>query len=343
MRDAPTISLADDTQGRPVALRFRLGTPADFARCVELLPPGFRAEGSIRQRLIDLWGQLLAGEARTFAVIEDLERRREASIAGFGLSVFVSDRFVDEFWASPRPYISALFYERMLAGGDVGLSPEQLTDANASGGINVLGLHFGMSNHDLSDPRSAQVLSAGSSAFHFFHAGYRLRTVLNEVYGANAAAYMTAGGFRLVHDFQRLAPTVFADVPAEHYPYLFMLHREWIVPAAVNTMAQLFFAPNPRIFFSASERRVLERALLNYSDAHTAQCLGVSDDGIKKTWRRIHERVELHAPFLLPETSRMPCGSRGQEKRRHLLEYLRTHLEELRPARPAPSQRSDQT
>jgi hypothetical protein len=30
------------------------------------------------------------------------------------------------------------------------------------------------------------------------------------------------------------------------------------------------------------------------------------------------------------------AGSRGQEKRRHLLAYLRTHLEELRPSSPPP-------
>ena len=319
---------------RSAALRFRLGTQADFAACASLLPPGFQASMPVRQRLLELWGQLLVGEARTFSIIEDLERPHPASIEGFGLSVFVTDRFVDEFCASPRPYLPALFYERMLAGDGVVLTPQQLADANATTGINILVLHFGLRDHDLSNPRTAQILGAGSAAFYFFHAGYRVRTMINEVYGAGPAAYMTAGGFRLIADFQKLSPSSFAGVPPAQYPYLFMLRREWVEPGAVNPLTQIFLAPAPRIGFSATERRVLERALLNEADGSIARSLGISADAVKKTWRNIHDRVGRNAPYVLPQSHPSSTGSRGQEKRRHLLDYLRSHMEEIRPTRP---------
>ena len=317
----------------PAALRFRLGAPTDLVHCAELLPPGFRAPGPVQRHLIELWGRLLAGEARTFPIFEDLERAYPASIEGFGLSVFVSDRFLAEFCASPQPYVSALLYERMLAGDDVVLTPEQLVRANATTGINVLSLHFGLRNHDLSDARTAQVLTTMGAAFYFFHGGYRISTLTAEVYGAAAAAYMAAGGFRLTEDFQKRSPGTFADLPPDQYPYLFMLRREWVEPAAVNPLTHLFYAPAPRIGFSATERRVLERALLNETDGSIARNLGISDDTVKKTWRNIYERVGRNAGYLLPEERRTAAGGRGQEKRRHLLEYLRTHLEELRPPR----------
>jgi len=296
-------------------LHFRLGAPADLERCAELLPPGFRAPAPVQRDLTRLWARILAGEARAFAVIEDLEMPHPAGIEGFGLSVFVSDAFVDEFCASPQPQLSALFYERLLADEAVVLTPEHVAAANATTGINILVLHFGLRHHDLSDVRTAQVLAVGSAAFFFFHGGYRVRSIINEVYGGENAAYMSAGGFRLVSDFQKRSPETFAGVPPDQYPYLFMLRREWVEPAAVNPLTQLFFAPAPRIGFSTTERRVLERALLNQSDEAIARGLSTTEDAVKKTWRNIHERVDRNASYLLPERHRASAGGRGQEKR----------------------------
>jgi hypothetical protein len=58
----------------------------------------------------------------------------------------------------------------------------------------------------------------------------------------------------------------------------------------------------------------------------------VSLDAVKKSWRAIYERVDTVAPRLLG--ARVVTGEvphRHAERRRHLLDYLRTHLEELRP------------
>src|SRR6266567_2355319 len=263
MRDFPTKSEVDRRAAPSAAFRFRLGAAADLPHCVELLPAGFRADSLIRRRIIDLWTRLLASEARTFTVIEDLEQVHPASIEGFGLSVFATDRFVDEFCASPRPYLAAIVYERLLAGDNVVLTPEELLTTNATSGLNVISMHFGLRNENLADARTAQALAAGAAAFYFFHGGYRINTMINEVYGPQAARYMEAGGFRLVHDFQQQASAAFAGVEPQHYPYLFMLRREWIEPGAINPLSMLFSAPAPRIYFSSAERHVLERALLN--------------------------------------------------------------------------------
>jgi hypothetical protein len=62
-------------------------------------------------------------------------------------------------------------------------------------------------------------------------------------------------------------------------------------------------------------------------------------DGLEEPPRRLrvvysptlgYARVAREAPFLIPGD--LPSsGMRGQEKRRHLLDYIRMHLEELRP------------
>jgi len=312
------------------AFRFRKGKPADLPHCVSLLPAGFRATDQVRERLLHLWQTLIASEASTFAIVENLECPWPARIDAFGMSIFVTEEFMSKFTAAPRPQLSALVYERMIAGEQVLMTAKELAKANASSGINVLSLHFGMRNGDLVSPRSAQAVSVGAAAFNFFHAGYRTKFIASEVFGMHSARFLEAGGFRLIKDFQRESPLAFADVAPHCYPYLFTLRREWIEPSGVNLLSQLFLAPAATIGFSRAEQRVLEHALLNLSDAEVADALGVSEGAIKKTWRNIFARVDRQAAYLLPDTGAW-SGSRGQEKRRHLLEYLRLHLEELRP------------
>jgi hypothetical protein len=332
--DTPLQSLAASA-----ALRFRFGRREDLPHCVELLPKGFRASEAVRRQLVHLWGRLLAAEGRTFSVVEDLERPHPECIEGFGLSLFVTDRFFEEFCSAPRPYLPALCYERMLAGDAIVLTEEQICAANSAEGLRIINLDFGLRNYDLSDARTKQVLVAGSSAFYFFHAGYRIRAIASEVYGEQAARYMEAGGFRLARDYQRDSPALFEHRSPEEYPYLFLLRREWIQPAVIHPLSQLFSVPPPRIRFSRSERRVLEGALLNESDTHIACRLGVSLSGVKKTWQNIYARTQRQIPSLIPSGDGAPEGFRGLEKRRHLLEYLRMHLEELRPAAPGQSAR----
>jgi DNA-binding CsgD family transcriptional regulator len=326
--------LDDDVGAASVALRFRKGAEADLAACIALLPAGCRMPNSVRQRLPALWRQLLAGEAHTFSIIEDMERPYPDGIEAFGLSIFVSERFFGTIELAARPQLASLIYEQMLAGERVMLDGRELAKGNGSSGLNLVPLHFGMRNEELANPRSAQAVATGAAAFHFAHAGYRIKAIANEVFGAQAAEFLARGGFRLMRNFQAERPRDFDDVPPAHYPFLFMLRREWVEPSGVNLLTQLFFAPAPRIRFSRGEQRVLELALLNETDPAVAALLGISQETVKKLWRNIFARVDRQAPYLMPADpasgSRL-LGSRGREKRRHLLEYLRIHLEELRP------------
>src|SRR5690242_13576506 len=152
-------------QSAAAAFRFRRGLRSDLRRCAELLPSGFRASDRIKERLVTLWERLLMAEGQTFSIIEDMERPHPANIEGFGLSVFVTDRFFNEFCAAPRPYLAACFYERMLAGEPVVMSAEQLRRANSTTGLNIVVLHFGLGDEDLSHPRTSQLLLVGSASF----------------------------------------------------------------------------------------------------------------------------------------------------------------------------------
>ena len=64
-----------------------------------------------------------------------------------------------------------------------------------------------------------------------------------------------------------------------------------------------------------------------------ATSLSLSPWTVKKCWRAIYDRVADVDRDLLPPSIAYGAhaSSRGAERRRHLLNYLRQHLEELQP------------
>ena len=309
-------------------MRFRLVEPRDYPTCQSLLNPAMRLSRRVTDQLPALWSTL--GRHGTCSVVEDPTKPHPDCIEGFGASAFVADGFVDGFLEARRSYLDAALYESIVDGSSPVLSEEQIRDANAGDGLTLVVFNFGLRDHDLSNPVTGRVLQMGGTAFYSLHAGYRLKTIVSEVFGNQAVQYMQAGGFQLQDT--GVEPVAEADVTT---PRLFALRREWVRPAFINPLSSLFYPSTPRIGFSRTEQRVLMHALLNRSDAEIAEELGLSLDAIKKTWRRVYERVSRLVPYVIDGDRRSDDGSRSIEKRRHVLEYLRAHLEELRPTRRA--------
>lgn len=324
----------------PTNLRYRLATYEDLPACRAILHPGFKARTRVAEQLLDIWKALLASGTAHFAVFEDSELPHPESIQGFGVTAFLNNDFVQEFFKDPRPYISSEIYELTLDKRSPLLEPREVRLANSSSGLDLMSLHFTHRNWDFADPRTQEVVAAANSAFFFFHSGYRINSLVQEVYGRDQAYFLERSGFRLHSDFATYftGNAASAPLPSNH-PYLLRLSKDHIQPSAVSPLSFFFHPLPPRIYFSLAEQKVLERALLGESDEEMSKSLGVAPDTVKKTWRRVYERVDWEIPQLLrPDASGGSRSSRGSEKRRHLLEYLRSHLEELRPAiRPKPS------
>jgi DNA-binding NarL/FixJ family response regulator len=96
-------------------------------------------------------------------------------------------------------------------------------------------------------------------------------------------------------------------------------------------MSMFFNYTPPRICFTESEQSMLALALTGASDRELTELLHVSIDTVKKRWEKIFERVSAMDPDVLPQGPVNRHARRGPEKRRHLLRYLNSHLEELRP------------
>jgi hypothetical protein len=268
------------------------------------------------------------GDGRVrISLLEDPELP-QVVVQAAGVSAFVTDGFFEEYLAHPFPGLTAEIYERIQMGLSPLLTLSEIRQANSRQGLNLVMLHFVLRNPDLSDAYVQQVLSAMNAAFFFFYGGYHLRSVIQEVGNAEAARFMEAGGFRLVANFGPTDETSKSASNSEHY--VLAIRKEQVQPSVVNPLSFMFQQIRPRIFFSPGEQKVLELALLNESDEEIAGHLGVSTDAVKKAWRRVYERAAFALPNLFGASGK--GTTRGSEKRRHLLEYLRVHLEELRPA-----------
>ncbi|MGH8849533.1 MAG: hypothetical protein ACREYD_00920 [Casimicrobiaceae bacterium] len=313
-------------------MRYRIARPADLPICQGLIGPGFRASPRVASQLLALWENLRSSGAVAIHVMEDPERPSGKGIEAFALCAFVSDAFIAEFCRAPQPYLSAIIYERVLDGLSPVLGPAEVRTANSGPGLNFVGLHFATRNPALGDARTRQALQVANTAFFFFFSGYRIVSIMQEVYGPEQAAYMQAGGLRLRTDFAEHFADKRAKPPPNAQPYLFGLTKDEIAPGAVYPLSFLFQPLPPRFGFSPSAQHLLERALLSMTDAQVAQDLGVSVDAIKKTWRAIYHRVDEVAPRLFESVGHaVEHQHRSGERRRYVLEYLRTHLEELRP------------
>jgi hypothetical protein len=103
-----------------------------------------------------------------------------------------------------------------------------------------------------------------------------------------------------------------------------------------SNIAGLFVYTAPCFYFNHSQRSLLQRALMGQTCERLATSLSISPWTVKKRWHAIYDRVaDVDGELLSPQIAYGAHVSlRGAERRRHLLKYLRQHLEELRPCKP---------
>ena len=308
----------------------RLIRADDMSRFEQMLSPGFRASSRVRASLPDLWRRLLANRQLDGSVVVETDPQGE-SVLAFGMTTFVDESFVDEYLRAPEPRLSAVIYERVLNGRSPIVPSADLAALNAAGELNLVILHFGIGHDNPADERGRAIVSTAYAGFRAVHLGYRIKRVLQEAYEPELP-YFTASGFLVKSDYAPSADASASD-PNGWRPYLMGLFRddrESQLPG--SAISYLFHSSAPSVHFSDAERHVLLRAVMDEPDDVIAAALRVSPEAVKKTWRRIHQRVDAAIPELSKQPTEPEDGAnRGKERRRRLVQYLRYHPEALRP------------
>ncbi len=179
---------------------------------------------------------------------------------------------------------------------------------------------------DLSNPDTLNLLAVAMHTFRNVHAGYRLDSLYQEGQGSECE-YLSSMGFPLVGKQVE---------PGGELPRLYGLDRSQAARLLPGSPVRDAFQFTPPILgFSGAERRVLRLAVAETPDERIAQELGITGHTVKKIWRGVYDRVSCQLPHLFSDTVEVTepeeRGTRGPEKKRWLLQYLRQHPEELRP------------
>jgi hypothetical protein len=322
----------------------RVGFPADAASCYALHRSlGLPYSDPLLRALPAMWRILLLEGPMKLSLVEDRARPRGSRIVSFNAILFVTDEFCSQARSALPPYLGIELTRRFLSNQLPALNHEQIARANAGGGLNAIMCFEGLARDGLS-PRQALVLrEKQSEMLHLTLRGYRMKEFLVEKIGEENLQWMLDAGARLRLDYSSYFRKSGLRKPeSSQRPWLVGLTKEEALAHPGSNIAGLFIYTPPRFYFNRSQRMLLQYALMGETCETLATSLFLSPSTVKKRWRAIYDRVADVDEELLPPSIAYGAhvSSRGAERRRQLLNYLRQHLEELRPFEP-PRQRHE--
>ena len=206
--------------------------------------------------------------------------------------------------------------------------------ANSDIGLNVLVCFQGWVPGQFSPEESLAVLEKHGEALHLTLRGYRIKEFLAEPIGRKMSQWMFDAGARLRRDYSNYFRNNRAHkAQSSQGPWLVGLTKEEAFAHPGTKIADLFIFSPPRFHFTRAQQALLQHALMGKTCETLAASLSVSTWTVKKRWHAIYDRVADVDRELLPPSIAYSAevSSRGMERRRQLLNYLRQHLEELRP------------
>jgi hypothetical protein len=323
-------------------MRNRAMRPGDVPECVDIIanhPVLGPRYGRDIDLLCDVWLRLLSSEAQVTTVLFPNESS-DAPVCLFGWAVFVRDEFLREIKNMPQFWVGPDLVRRLSRSESPILTDSELLEANSRGGLNLLVWEGCIAKGYENDGELQRRMMEG---FIERHRGYFLKEVIaTQCEDAERLAFTlktggalwdpTAGRYAEPGEISKKSLSEIAS-----HPHLVGLTREMELNRqndwGASWVGALFDYHPPKLALSRGEQRLLSSALSGATDEHLAAMLGISLSAVKKHWVSIYLRVDDHLSGLTadPGRSHLPAGSRGKEKRRRLLEYLRKHPEELRP------------
>jgi hypothetical protein len=287
--------------------------------------------------LPEMWRALLSDGTMQLFLVENRAEAPGSRVVSFSATIFVTDEFCREAQSTLPPYLGVQVARRHLSREWPVLNHEQVAQANARGGLNVMMCYGGWKHDGLLPEEILAVREKQSAAFHLAQSGHRVKEFLADPIGEGELHRMLDAGARLRRDYSRYFEKL--DAPLSKSwprPRLVGLTKEEAFANPGSYLSSFFVYTPPRFYFNRSEQLLLQHALMGETSADLAASLSISPWTVKKRWQAIYERVaEVDRELLSPPVANgLDRTSRGAERRRHLLHYLRQHLEELRPFKP---------
>ncbi len=317
-----------------MSLTFRATQPKDFPQCLEISQERFLFKTpESRKELFGFWRKILDDRSVMSIVVEENDGLAGKSIVGFLMSFFAADDFAREMRTTLPPFLAPQVMKRWKKRDKRGpfLNHKALAQQNARGALNITTLHYGV------EPRETFELEALirikiPEAHLSLYGGYQIGQYLHEVYGLNNRDIMSQAGCLIRRDY---ADFLESPLTRDHRPFLMGINREEGMKKP-NFIGVIFSFAAPRLDFSFGEQAVLEKAFLGEIDKNIAPALGLTVWAVDKRWQGIYAKVEKVDHSILGPMGKKNDAEYQKTRRKYLLDYLRTQLEELRPYAKTP-------
>ena len=306
-------------------LLVRQATRTDLPQVIRLCCPEVEGRPELKERVSAEWKALWDSLGMHGVAVEDLDSKAD-KVVGLMLAAHVSDSCVKQCITAREPYLLQNVASLIAAGRIKALGHDELAEANAGSGSNLLICYFGWLGQDHNKEPSATIRGLVVNAFCERHGGNRLKLLFGEI-GGHLLDVASRYGTVILNDYRDwAAETGRLDEPGR--PLIIGVNRDDGLAGGDFWLQRMFTYFPPRFLFTPSQREILLLAREGCTDVEIAEKLAVTTDAIKRRWVKIYARVQDVFPTLLPGS---PEGSRGHEKRRALLNQLRDRPEEMRP------------
>lgn len=263
-------------------------------------------------RMPKLLEELLQDDLIRLAYIESLPSGEPRMLGGIS---FIDPEYVSQArakeWTLPNTVFRAVLEHRSPF-----LSPKKLGKMNAQCEVHLMNFFGNFDDIDLTRSEMANFYDVSNHGYYFFHFGYAYRALWVDVSPPFHVRELQNQGMQVERELK---------LPTGQTSTLMCLTRDFARANPYLRRSAYFFPPVPRFRFALGEQGILELCMLEVADQDIAGRLHVSMDAIKKRWRSIYTKVDLADPGLLADVDS------GTARRRALLNYLKMHLEEIRP------------
>jgi hypothetical protein len=297
-----------------MSFAFRRAEPNEIQHCAHLYScDRSMLSPDMWRRFPDLLRDLLERERILLALVHEPATNRRRMLGG---SAFVDPDFLTQALEHPTDSLLQQVLTAEAAGRSVLLSPKRQAIANARTGLCLYNFLTAPDLTGVSGPDGNLLMGLINEAWRFHHYGFRLHSLHSEGTHPGLAEFMLSMQCTLARE---------RNMPNGDVARTFRFTREDALAKPGTNVGIMFIAPLPRFGFTLPEQKLIELTLMDNSDREISRSLGITADAVKKRWRSIYDRVRAIAPELLA----VPVS--GADQRRALLQYLRQHLEEIRP------------
>lgn len=295
---------------------FRLMNATDLATCLARWPlPDVPLDLARAVLTTALHEQRLRGAVFRHPALGEL--------VGFGLSVFVRGADLLGLVEQEHPLVATHLHAE-AAAMRVYLDPREAVLAQREDDMHMVVIVVIPDSLNPQDPQAQELFHAAGVSFRLMHEGYALQGIWQEGFPENAG-WLQAAGYQVWHrklGSEERPRWLFgirrnpgkADWPS--YPVDHVLHRR-----------------TRRLGLSTAQCRVAELALWNLDDDEVACLLAIAPATVRRHWRAIFDRIDANEAIRIETVDTAAAeGRRGPERRRKVLNYLQSHLQEIRPA-----------